>query len=102
MFSIEIFCNEHGGSRYAFLYIYYLKYVTCKLKYSTLNMGNPTTLKTTDYKILKREHRNLIYISKVTSQYMESAQNSKGFLSRRNSSLHKQAIYSNLIVISGT
>ena len=44
------------------------------LNCSTLNLGNPTTLKTTDYKISKREHRDLIYISKVTSQYMESAQ----------------------------
>ena len=42
-------------------------------------MGNPTTLKTTDYKIFKREHRDVIYISKVTSQYMESAQIVKVF-----------------------
>ena len=37
-------------------------------------MGGPMTLKTTDYKISKREHKDLNYISNVTSQNMESAQ----------------------------
>ena len=37
-------------------------------------MGGLMTLKPTDYKISKREHRDLNYISTVTSQNMESAQ----------------------------